>query len=76
MEHHHHGPTKMNQIGLKLLQGIHHYLTSSSCTYQLCQFIALNEFIMFEYSYQPNPNLFDPQCANPMSNYAYVYRNY
>ncbi|KAJ6854660.1 hypothetical protein NC651_039571 [Populus alba x Populus x berolinensis] len=24
------------------------------------------EFIMFEYRYQPNPNLRDPQCVNPM----------
>ncbi|KAG6737364.1 hypothetical protein POTOM_058880 [Populus tomentosa] len=25
-----------------------------------------NEFIMLEYRYQPNMNLFDPQCASPM----------
>ena len=44
MEYHHHGSTKMNQIGLKLHQGIHHYVTSFelSISLFLCAHINVN----------------------------------
>ncbi|KAJ6858160.1 disease resistance protein [Populus alba x Populus x berolinensis] len=51
----------------------HRYMTQNATTSQHVEFNqpgpsspAPCEFIMFEYRYQPNLNLFDPQCANPM----------
>ncbi|KAH8481023.1 hypothetical protein H0E87_031072 [Populus deltoides] len=51
----------------------HGYMTPNATTSQHGEFNqsgpsspAPCEFIMFEYRYQPYPNLFDPQCANPL----------
>ena len=38
----HHGSTKMNQIGLKLHQGIHHYLTSFELSLSFYAHINVN----------------------------------
>ncbi|KAJ6854659.1 disease resistance protein [Populus alba x Populus x berolinensis] len=65
----------------------HGYMTPNATTSQHGEFNlpgpsshAPCEFIMFEYRYQPNHNLFDPQCANPLrdqqlTNYQLPMRN-
>ncbi|KAH8481020.1 hypothetical protein H0E87_031069 [Populus deltoides] len=58
----------------------HGYMTPNATTSQHGEFnqpgpssLAPCEFIMFEYRYQPNPNLFDPQCANPLRDQQLTY---